>query len=213
MSIDREVVAYHEAGHAVVAHLLGLTVDHITIVPDGDISGHVMHDYGCDMTAVIDGSLDDDHLSSFEAAAKRQWVLERAAIVALSGEVAQRRFRPDSVTQEHGEGDRFEVYQAMRLLVDNYDTHPPLGDAWERVLMLRAGHIVDQYWPRVSWLATVLLERLTLDDSEEIKHTILDGDIPLAYRGKKLAPLDRLALSVGQPIRNRDGDRQGNEAH
>jgi hypothetical protein len=136
------------------------------------------------MTDVINGSLDDDRLSSVEAAAKRQWVLERAAIVAMSGEVAQRRFRPDSVTEEHGDGDRFEIYKAMRHLVGDYEDRPPLVDAWERALLLRAEQLIDQYWPRVAWLAAVLLQRLTLDDAVDIKHTILDGDIPPAYRGK-----------------------------
>ena len=70
MSIDREVVAYHEAGHAVVAHVLEVIVTHISIESDGAAAGHVIHDYGCNMNEVI---YEDD-------IAAREWALERAAI-------------------------------------------------------------------------------------------------------------------------------------
>lgn len=53
MAIDSEVVAYHEAGHAVIAHALELPVDRITIESGGGAVGHVIHDYGCNMNEVI----------------------------------------------------------------------------------------------------------------------------------------------------------------
>ena len=53
MAIDLEVVAHHEAGHAVAAHVLGLTVDRISIAAEGYAAGHVIHDYGCNMNEVI----------------------------------------------------------------------------------------------------------------------------------------------------------------
>lgn len=37
---DLRAIALHEAGHAVVAHYLGVTVEHITLLPDGDSGGH-----------------------------------------------------------------------------------------------------------------------------------------------------------------------------
>jgi ATP-dependent Zn protease len=46
---DREAVAYHEAGHAVVAYVVGLTVERVSIQSDGIAAGHVEHDYGCNM--------------------------------------------------------------------------------------------------------------------------------------------------------------------
>lgn len=43
MEQDEKRTAYHEAGHAVVAWLLGLACRHVTIEPEGDSLGHVLH--------------------------------------------------------------------------------------------------------------------------------------------------------------------------
>jgi hypothetical protein len=71
MAIARDTVAYHEAGHAVAAKVLGLTIDRISINPEGDAAGHGIHDYDCNMNEVI-----------YEDGPDRQWALERAALVA-----------------------------------------------------------------------------------------------------------------------------------
>lgn len=42
-----EATAYHEAGHAVVCHLLGIGVRKVSIVPDGDTLGYVLRKSGC----------------------------------------------------------------------------------------------------------------------------------------------------------------------
>ncbi len=110
MTIDREALAHHEAGHAVVAKCFQVTIDRITIVANGDAAGHVIHSYGCNIDE-LKNALDNDA----EEAPMRQWVLEREAIIALSGEIAQRRFRPDSVDEEGGGGDRLQVHQVLDL--------------------------------------------------------------------------------------------------
>ena len=38
---NREAVAYHEAGHAVISMKLGYPCLYVTIIPDGDRLGHV----------------------------------------------------------------------------------------------------------------------------------------------------------------------------
>ena len=88
MGIDRDVVAHHEAGHAVAAHVLGVNVERVAIQSEGDAAGHVVHDYGCNMNEII-----------YEEEPDRQWALERAAIISLAGEIAQRRFRAESVEE------------------------------------------------------------------------------------------------------------------
>lgn len=40
---ERSGVAYHEAGHAVVAVVLGRRFRKVTIVPESDSLGHVLH--------------------------------------------------------------------------------------------------------------------------------------------------------------------------
>jgi hypothetical protein len=42
--VDRELLAYHEAGHAAMAFLMGATVRYVTIVPNDEYAGHVFSD-------------------------------------------------------------------------------------------------------------------------------------------------------------------------
>jgi ATP-dependent Zn protease len=194
MAIARDTVAYHEAGHAVAAKVLGLTIDRISIAPAGDAAGHVIHDYGCNMNEVI-----------YEDGPDRQWALERAALVAIAGEAAQRHFRPESVQEEHGGGDRIQVHQILDHLAGEEDKE--LRDAWERLLVIRAKRLVEQHWMRVEWLAGVLLERMTIDGAEDINHVLADAELPMEYRGKRLSFSERLALSVGKPPKSVDASR------
>jgi hypothetical protein len=187
MAIDLDVVAYHEAGHAVAAKMLDLTVDRISISPEGDAAGHVTHDYGCNMNEAI-----------YEDEPFRQWALERAAIVSLAGEAAQRRYRPESVDPEHGGGDRVHAHQILDYLAGEADQE--LRDAWATLLVLRAERLVEAYWPRVEWLASVLLSQTTIEGADEIHHVINDAELPMEYRGKRLSFSDRLAVSVGKPV-------------
>lgn len=189
MSIDREVVAYHEAGHAVVAHVLEVTVDCISIASDGEAAGHIINDFGCKMTEVI-------HETDIAA---REWVLQRAAIIALSGEEAQRQFRPGSVEQYHGEGDRVKVHQFVDNLAVENDQE--LRDAWWALLRLRADRLVTEYWHRVEWIATLLLRQTVIEGEEEIRHAMCDAELPVEYRGKRLSPSERLAILAGKPFR------------
>ena len=41
MTDEREAIAYHEAGHAVISMKLGYKCLYVTIIPDGDRAGHV----------------------------------------------------------------------------------------------------------------------------------------------------------------------------
>ncbi len=184
---DREAVAYHEAGHAVVAYVVGLTVERVSIQSDGIAAGHVEHDYGCNMNKIV-----------HEEGPKRQWALERSAIVALAGEVSQRRYRPESVDEEHGGGDRLHVHQVLDHLAGDVDQE--LRDAWATLLVIRTKRLVEQHWLRVEWVASVLLKQTTIDGMDEIGHVIADAELPMGYRGKRLSLSDRLAVSLGKPI-------------
>lgn len=160
MHTDREFVAFHEAGHAVAAAVLRVTIERITIAPSGDVAGHVLHDYGVNMNEII---YSDD-------GANRQWALERTAIIALAGEVAQRRFRAESVTEEHAGGDRLAVHQALDHLAGWHDQE--LRDAWWRVLELRTDRLISQHWHTVQGLASLLLQHTTIEGEEEISRAM-----------------------------------------
>ena len=44
----KEEVAYHEAGHAVIAHYLGIAIDYATIEPEANIAGQVRYTINLD---------------------------------------------------------------------------------------------------------------------------------------------------------------------
>ena len=69
---QREIAAYHEAGHAVVALALSVTALHVSIKPSGDSLGRVIH-HGLPAP-------DDDS----------------AVFISLAGPFAQKRFAPES---------------------------------------------------------------------------------------------------------------------
>jgi hypothetical protein len=187
MAIDREVVAHHEAGHAVVADYLRCENERVSIVSDGEAAGEVTHNYGCDIDEVKNDPAFDPKLGSV-----RQWVLEREAIVALSGEIAQRRFRPDSVKEWHGGGDRCQVELVLDYLAGEEDQE--LRDAWEHVLLIRTKRLVDENWATIEGLASLLLKNSTIEGVENVKEAIADAALPEEHRGKKLSYKERLAI-------------------
>jgi hypothetical protein len=69
---QREIAAYHEAGHAVIALALSVKRLHVSIEPEGDSLGRVRH-------LGLPGPDDDS-----------------AVLISLAGPFAQRRFAPDS---------------------------------------------------------------------------------------------------------------------
>lgn len=187
VAIDRDAVAHHEAGHAVAAYVLGLTVDRVTIQPEGDAAGHVVHEYGCNMNEII-----------YEEDPDRQWALERAAIISLAGEIAQRRFRAESVEEWHGGADRLHVHHLLDNLAG--ETDQELRDAWWHLLVLRAERLVAQHWLAIEWLAAVLLKQTVIEGVEEIEHTIADAQLPLKHRGKRLSGSERIKFAVVNPV-------------
>lgn len=187
MDMDRDVVAHHEAGHAVAAYLLGFSVECVTIQPGGGALGHVVHDYGFKMTEVIH---EDDP--------SRQLALESAAIVSLAGEIAQRHFRAESVEEFHGGEDRLQVHHFLDNLAGEADQE--LRDAWWHLLVLRTERLVVRHWLEIEWLAAVLLKQTVIEGVEEIEHTIADAELPPEHRGKRLSASERITLAVGKPI-------------
>jgi hypothetical protein len=199
---DRAAIAYHEAGHAVAAWSFNLAVDRVSIEGLGDgedegknegtdaAAGHVARDYGGEKSAVAQG---DD-------AAARQFALERSAIVALAGEAAQRRYRPESVQLDYARADRARVHKALNELAGEGD--PSLRNAWWRLLELRTERLIAQHWPRIEWLATVLLKQTTLT-GKAVTEAIADAALPLEYRGMLLSLDERLNLAApvhGAPV-------------
>lgn len=131
-----EISAYHEAGHAVVGRILGLTVESVSIVPD-ETRGTIEW-YSAGQTRFSSPLRDRASDANVEE-------LERNAIMLLAGEAAQRKWSPRSVQKHCIAGDRLVI----KLMVSEFEI-PRL-----RKIVCK---LVSKHWFEVESLANELLE-------------------------------------------------------
>lgn len=151
MTLSIEAIAHHEAGHACLDIVFDHDIESLTIIPDGDAAGSV----------VFDRSGDDE--LRYADLLESQVIFERRIMSAMAGEIAQRRFDPTSVEDEHGAGDRKNMHDYLDCL------HTPtqeIRDAYQRLLELRTAAILDRYWDSVERIAAALLAKKTLTPEE-----------------------------------------------
>jgi ATP-dependent Zn protease len=143
--IGQCTVAYHEAGHAVVAYRLQAEIRYVTIVPDHWCAGHFTHnDLFCAR------GLGSDRAN-----------LERAIQISLAGPLAQARFHRRSYRRRHGRQDYDCATGLARYLA---------GSAGEREFLRYQERytkvLVDHYWSDIERIARALLERDELSGTE-----------------------------------------------
>ncbi|MEO8564102.1 MAG: hypothetical protein ABI601_18620 [bacterium] len=150
-TIDEATIAHHEAGHAALDIYFEHDLECVTVVADGDAAGGTLVDRG------------GDESLRYEDEEQSQVPFERRIMSALAGEIAQRRFNPGSVEDEHAGSDRLEVHDYL----DELDCPTQeIRDAYWRLLRLRAEHLVERLWPRVEAIAALLVERKTISGDE-----------------------------------------------
>jgi hypothetical protein len=88
-----EATAYHEAGHAVIAYLLGYRPQSVTIVPTADTAGHIIH-----ANPLHGFQLDID--GSHEARLR----VENVVTICFAGPIAQKRYNPRSWRERTANG-------------------------------------------------------------------------------------------------------------
>lgn len=147
-----EQVAYHEAGHAVVARWLHLKFKMVTIVPGEDSLGHLLH--------VPTPRSENPELNPWTDRMRLQ--MERYAMCALAGVAAQRRLRPSSVRSYHGSVDYANVVKRLDCFAGD-DKEITL---WARLLAHRVRNLIALRWPAVEAVAAALLERKRLTGDE-----------------------------------------------
>jgi hypothetical protein len=131
----RPIAAYHEAGHAVVAHMLGAKVRQVSIESD---SGRTQ--------------------------IKRLGRGERAILIALAGPYAQRRYAPHSRwrSRSHtGFKSDCDFDIVTDLIFDMHGTGK-VATAYWRYVEAHAASLVERHWRHIDAVAKHLLEHGTL---------------------------------------------------
>jgi len=151
---DNELIAYHEAGHAVAMWALGLGIGIVSIVPANGLNGHARTAYEYEPPA--DGNL---HV--------RRFIVEQSVIQLHAGDVASRLLRPD-VTVRQAALDHRHIHGKMADVVDD----AALQITWCHYLWQRAYTMLSwpSKWYLVVGLAQQLLDHGTLDGKEATRY-------------------------------------------
>ncbi len=191
-AISKEKTAYHEAGHAVMAWLLGRETEEATIIPNnargtlGHIKNVEMRTFFPDLLSATDYSLIGelltvslellgpqpdadgiqflvDNLRQNTALYDQRVMAEREALILLAGGVAQSAFLGHRSREGTG-GDRDQFWQLMESVVGDWRE----GQAFLRWLTIRAENILTnkRHWPAVEAVALALLAKDHLTGEE-----------------------------------------------
>ena len=153
--MNRGAIAYHEAGHVVIALELGVAVKRATIKSGDGVHGQV--DHAASLTRrdirAIDKSGDARH---------QRDKFEKLAMICLAGPIAQRRYAPRSWRQWHGASDYCQFGAVVRYL----GGRGRVLEQYTQLLMVWTDTRVDRCWPDIERVAAALLERETLDERD-----------------------------------------------
>jgi hypothetical protein len=143
----KHVVAYHEAGHAVVARLLGVRVKHLTIIPGSDFIGAVLYEK-------IMHRISPDN----ENSPRTQRRIENYVRIQLAGHIAQKIHSPRS---RYGAGADRGSTTRLALAVNNNSDE--LAKAWLQWLKVGVTRMLKHYWNVVEAVAQELAKEKDLD--------------------------------------------------
>ncbi len=148
-----ESTAYHEAGHAVVARVLGLTCGRVSIIADDDSAGHAI------IADPWQTAGDWENRDRFRDA--RQ-AFRGTIIARMAGAEAERKF----FGQCRG-GDDDDQYE-IALLMDSRWTEIPADDwnQYEARLRAQTRRLVRRHRHTIEHVAKALQERGTLEAEE-----------------------------------------------
>jgi hypothetical protein len=149
------VVAYHEAGHAVVAWRLGRRPSGVSIGATKRSRGRV--------TLCI---------RPLESDSPRNWCRnEEAMVIALAGPLAQRRHAPRSDWRQRKHRtlrgpDRGTDFDLVNELLCRQHDGLTVRTAYDKYVRARTQELVDANWPAIERVAQALLERESLTRQE-----------------------------------------------
>ena len=148
------LVAYHEAGHAVVAWALGMTLDSVHA---GDLDGEVFN-----VTNSLD-LLDPEYLSTAD-----EIKIEKKALVLLAGELAEIAYYESTeqyVDTFMSADDRLK----LGYLRDRFQRACSTVDITDSAIESKVDKLIGKHWHRIVALANVLTTNQTLSGSEATK--------------------------------------------
>ena len=153
VSKSLDVVAHHEAGHAMIAYRLGIPVQEVSIQPTESSAGRVW--YQQSLAEIIrSGSTSDE----------RRIQMERCAMVCLAGREAQMRFDFEGLQEDDYQVDLDLVIDAL----NNFSSCEEEVLIYEKLLVIRTRWLFDQpmAWEMVTDLAKALLKNETMSGDE-----------------------------------------------
>jgi len=155
--MNETLVAYHEAGHAVIAWRLGLLRKKgASIVPNDYSSGRVHSRRGRG---------EDGHTSN---SGQAQLLAERYVMLCMAGIEAQRRHNPRSARSWQFESDRD---QAIDWLGTVCEFSSDQFAAYWKLLQIRTRDMVQLHWKQIEAVAARLLVSKTLT-GEQVRQVI-----------------------------------------
>jgi hypothetical protein len=143
-------IAYHEAGHAVIARDEGIGLREVTIVRGVGYSGRVLHD------RMLKGVRLDFDASS----AKSRHRAEKLVRICLAGPLAQRKFHWRSYRPWHAETDHKQAVDILLYLAEPEEELP----VYFKLLEIQTRQRLENEltWRTVRAVAAALLEHGTL---------------------------------------------------
>lgn len=159
MRINDRELAYHEAGHAVIARRHGLGVPYVVLLPTDDAVAHAPSE-----SAV--------HLARNADRPTQMAAIEKEFTVCMAGPLAQRRYRPSNKSERGWYDDRKNAESlVVRAAMLEAGTPVPEGGAEvtlkpeesERAIQVfnqlvgKTGALVGHNWPAITRVAEALV--------------------------------------------------------
>ena len=140
---QRAATAYHEAGHAVIRHVLGFAPQSVTIISKYDEHGVVQYaDPLRGIKLSTDGSSDRAFLR-----------LMKAIQISYAGPLAQRKYRDHSWREFHGALD-FQKIEELSLRACGSSTQ---AGAFKHWLEIATQEMIEVHWSAIEHVAKLLL--------------------------------------------------------
>lgn len=149
-----DIVAYHEAGHAVIMWALGVGLNQISV---GDFEGKVAG-------VAILPHFDPASMSKYDWAR-----VEKKMLILLAGELAERAYnelREEDVDEYLSVHDRRELAE----LREKFGEHkfPPI-DLSEKTLKDKADSLIVKHWDRIQALAEKLMSNQEMSGHQAVQ--------------------------------------------